>query len=219
MAERGRTGKVAHLPAAARAEINRRLYDGQKGRQICPAINREFGLSGDDAITEKNLSQWRSGGYQTYLDEMKERSTRVEAMRTVADFSAQMAKAGFGVSEGAVAVAGGKMMQLVETMDPEQAAKICGAIAALRNVEIDKERLGQKRRELEQRDRAQDQEDRKIRLQEERVQLATAEAVLRYAKSPEVQAILASRSNRAVQVSRIREVMYGNVGHGAKAKD
>ncbi len=216
---RGRVGKIAHLSAEARDEINRRLFNGEVGRTLCAAVNDQFGLKGGAAITEKNLSEWRAGGYQDYLDERKDHRRHIDDMRVIADFSAEMAQAGVGVAEGAVAFAGGKIMGQIETMAPEKIAGVCKAIASLRGVEIDSLKARQKDRELAQRDRAQDQEDRKIRLQEEKVQIATAEALLRHAKSPEVQAIVNSKTTpKAVKVSSLRDIIYGNIGHGRQTK-
>ena len=69
-----RTGKIARLPRAIRAELNRRLRDGVSGRQIIEWLNllpetravlkRDFD-SRD--ISDQNLSDWKLGGYREWL--------------------------------------------------------------------------------------------------------------------------------------------------------
>jgi len=70
-----RVGKISRLPLIIREEINRRLQDWQTARSILPWLNelpevceiltREFG---GDKITDSNISRWRLGGYQDWLN-------------------------------------------------------------------------------------------------------------------------------------------------------
>ena len=65
-----RNGKIARLPAAIREELNRRLLDGEQGKQLVEWLN---GLPQAQAvmqahfqghpISEKNLSEWKTGGF------------------------------------------------------------------------------------------------------------------------------------------------------------
>ena len=65
-----RNGKVARLPREIRDELNRRLDDGQTAVSLVRWLNelpevqaivaREFG---GYALTEQNLSEWRTGGF------------------------------------------------------------------------------------------------------------------------------------------------------------
>ena len=68
------TGKIARLPKHIRDQLNQRLEDGQTAEDILPWLNRlpeckkmlaeKFGSR---PITPQNLSQWKNGGYQTWL--------------------------------------------------------------------------------------------------------------------------------------------------------
>jgi hypothetical protein len=88
--ERGRRGKVSRLPVVLREEINRKLRDGISAREICSWLNdvpscrevvdREFdGV----AVSEENLSRWRSGGYLSW----ERRQEALEAIATLGEES------------------------------------------------------------------------------------------------------------------------------------
>jgi len=65
-----RNGKIARLPKAIREELNKRLLDGQQGKQLVEWLNglpkvqavmqKEFE---GHPISEQNLSAWKQGGY------------------------------------------------------------------------------------------------------------------------------------------------------------
>src|SRR5260370_13075808 len=67
------TGKTARLPLAIREQLNRRLQDGEIGRDLVVWLNSvpevqavlkaEFG---DRPVNEPNLSDWRTGGYEDW---------------------------------------------------------------------------------------------------------------------------------------------------------
>jgi hypothetical protein len=69
-----RTGKIARLPRAIRDELNQRLYNGQKGRDLVAwlntlpesqaAVGTEFA---GKPIRPQNLSEWKQGGYRDWL--------------------------------------------------------------------------------------------------------------------------------------------------------
>src|SRR4051812_44355977 len=65
-----RNGKVARLPHATRLVINRMLDDGIMYKDIIARL----GDPGAD-LTVHNLSNWRMGGYQDYLNEQREAAT------------------------------------------------------------------------------------------------------------------------------------------------
>ena len=69
-----RNGKIARLPLFIRNQLNQRLSEGESGVKLVEWLNDEAMLDlQKDAeghripITEQNLSEWRSGGYQDWL--------------------------------------------------------------------------------------------------------------------------------------------------------
>lgn len=112
-----RTGKIARLPHDLREDLNRRLLDNQSSAVILPWLNlqpvavdlwqRDY--EGVPASAE-NLSQWRSGGYREWAD----RRERVENLKTLSSFAADLTQSGGHVADGAAAVLSGQILEALE---------------------------------------------------------------------------------------------------------
>lgn len=84
---RARTGKVARIPAELRQKINEKLYEGSSGPQIIAWLDKA-----GQSITEQNLSEWRHGGYQDWLQSEEQMDT----IRERAELALRMAQAAGG---------------------------------------------------------------------------------------------------------------------------
>lgn len=78
-----RTGKIARLPRDLREQINEQIRDGKTARQIIDHAAR----AGHPGLTDQNLTNWRQGGYQAWLDNQR----RIEEMRVRADLAVDLA--------------------------------------------------------------------------------------------------------------------------------
>src|SRR5215213_7830620 len=86
-----RRGKIARLPKTIREELNQRLADGESGAALVPWLNSfsevqrvmadEFG---GEPVSIQNLSKWRQGGYQDWL-QMQQAAELVRHPFTEAD--------------------------------------------------------------------------------------------------------------------------------------
>src|SRR6185503_14024333 len=65
---RARNGKIARLPFAIRQAVNEMLLDGLNYRQIVSQL-AHLGYPG---MRPQNLSEWRKGGYQDWLERQEE---------------------------------------------------------------------------------------------------------------------------------------------------
>jgi hypothetical protein len=81
-----RVGKIARLPRAVRAELNRRLAEGEVGRELLgwlnalPEVQSVLATKfGGRPINDQNLSDWRHGGFADWL-EHEEMRGRVQIM-------------------------------------------------------------------------------------------------------------------------------------------
>jgi hypothetical protein len=82
-----RNGKIARLPLDLREQLNQRLRQGQKARQLIQWLN---GLPEVQAvlasefkgqpIIEVNLSRWKNGGYQSWLEEQNSLDAAIAMM-------------------------------------------------------------------------------------------------------------------------------------------
>ena len=92
-----RTGKIARLPRDIREELNRRLRDGEQGKQLVVWLNslpetrsvleEEFG---GRAIREQNLTEWKQRGYRDWVA----RQQALEFARNFAADAGELTKAG-----------------------------------------------------------------------------------------------------------------------------
>jgi hypothetical protein len=82
-----RNGKIARLPLDLREQLNQRLRQGQKARQLIQWLN---GLPEVQAVLaaefkgqpifEVNLSRWKSGGYRSWLEEQNSLDAAIAMM-------------------------------------------------------------------------------------------------------------------------------------------
>ena len=66
-------GKIANLPAKVRDELNRRINDGEEGKELLEWLNAKpevvdvvTRLFDGKPISQQNLSQWRTHGYRQW---------------------------------------------------------------------------------------------------------------------------------------------------------
>src|SRR5947208_14091962 len=67
--KRPHRGKVARLPEATRAQINRMIEDGATYRAIIEKLRQSSPAQLPYPISEMNLSNWRRSGYAEWQEE------------------------------------------------------------------------------------------------------------------------------------------------------
>jgi len=208
-----RKGKIATLPAKIRDEINRRLHEGEGARQILPWLNADKDVLrvlderwGEEPVTPQNLSEWRRGGYRDWLG----RNEKVSALKVLSDYSLQLAQAAGGsISEGAAAIAGGKILALLENAAEEEGptngillSELIDSLSALRKNEIAQKKIDQNAITLGQR-------DRQLALEEKRFQRQTAELFIKFYTDRRAKEIMERKGDREVQVKDLVGMMFG----------
>jgi len=137
-----RKGKIARLPYVIRHELNRRLRDGQTGATILAWLNALPETQavlrasfGGEPVSDQNLSGWRAGGFQDW----SRNEERMERIKDMSELAADMASAAGGsTADPACAIAGGRILEVLEAMPQDDLAKILPALTALRNAETAK---------------------------------------------------------------------------------
>lgn len=200
-----RVGKIARLPAKIREEVNMRLHDGQTASKIIAwlhsvpevltILDEQFK---EDPVSAQNISEWRAGGYKDWLA----RRDRVDNLKLLSSYAFDLAKAGGSVSDGAAAIAGGRLLEMLETADEKTVGGLASALATLRSSEASSLNAQTNRARLEQR-------EREIGLEEQKFQRQTAALFVKWARTPEAQAILGSREAEAVQMEKLVQLMFG----------
>jgi len=208
-----RQGKIARLPFRLRKEVNERLHDGQKSSAILIWLNGEkeakrvweLDFEGVPASAQ-NISEWRLGGFKDWLCER----SRLDNVEALTDFALQVAqRSGSDLADGAAAILAGQIVSSLEQIadaDSEGGGmsleKVAFAVAALREGDLGKQKLKL----------AQDKHilaTERAKLDREKFERQTCEAVLKAAKSKEIQEILGSGKSKSVQLDLLHDQLFG----------
>lgn len=225
---RTRTGKIARLPLALREELNRRMLENEPASKILPWLNGlpqmqqiigEMGEAGGHKVgvcDDKNLSDWRRGGFAEWVA----RRERVAETRELASWSVKLAQAAGGnISEGAAAILSGQLLEILEGLaklrgesaedDAERMQSLAKAVdsvskalASVRTgdhnrvkLDLEKARLGQNAEALG--------------LEKAKFQRSTCELFLQWAANEEAKAIAAGGESNSEKISRLGQLMFG----------
>lgn len=203
-------GKIGSLPHRLREQVNHRLLDGQVDTEILPWLNglkevqdRMADRFDGEPISSMNLSAWRTGQYQKWLQERKE----IAATQELARFAAQMAEAADGqISGGAKAIAAGKILERLTSMgegteletllDTVKAVKDlhAGDVADVK-LKLERERMSQQERQLV--------------LAEDKFRLEAGTLILKYIEDEEVRRIAASKESAPVKMDQLILHIWG----------
>ena len=195
-----RKGKVAHLPAAIRENINRMLYDGKTGKQIIAWLDQQEahdvnGFGSD--ISDSNISQWRAGGYQDWLKS----ESQMEGIRKRAELSLRMAQAAGGsLAQSIVARIAGDIDEKLDGLSDEDMEKLQPILATV--LEAEKMRL--KAIEVEHKGEALD-------ILKQRFQRETCVQFLAWFKDQAARDIAESAVSNEEKIEALRKRYYADV--------
>ena len=163
-------GKIGRLPVSIRREVARKLIDHEPASAVIgwlkaqPEVVAIWQEQFDGAAaTPQNVSEWKKGAdFAGYVRQVAE----IETTKAKAAFCLELAKAGGGMAAGAVAALGGKLMEMMDTVDPETIKPLVEMATSLRNAEQNDRLLGLKERLANAKDRGLDLTERQIRMRE-----------------------------------------------------
>lgn len=217
-----RVGKIASLPASLRDEVNQRLHNGQRGpeilawlnshSQVLEVLDRHFG---EEPVTAQNLSEWRNGGYQDYL----QRIQRIDDTKRLAAYCAQLTAAGGSISLPA-SIAGGQLLAILEEFDPQTIKtlladepgtylELLDKLARLQKSDSDRRVADQNEQRLAQNERKLAQAERALQLQEAKFQRQTAELFLKWRADQRALEIADSSHSSEVKMKDLVQLMFG----------
>lgn len=114
---RRRTGAIAQLPRATRDHVNRMLDDGCRFNAIIDWL----AANDHPGINIKQLSRWRTGGFQDWL-ELQRELVRQEKLRQLAHDIAT-AKDGNKPEQASIQIAAHFLFRVFLKFDPDRLAK------------------------------------------------------------------------------------------------
>lgn len=198
---RTRQGKIARLPFVVREEVCARLRDGEVGSQIVDWLNANHLPRGVDPINDENLSNWREGGYQDWLREQ----TRVDQIGKLSEYCLRLAnKAGHSITDGAAAIAGGQILELLEAGESEDINELIGSLAKLRSSEAAllvartaKDKVRQK--------------DEDLNLQRDKFARETCVLFFKWFGDKRAREIAESTSSNAEKIAALRQLYFADI--------
>lgn len=128
-----RKGFVARLPAEVREELNRRLYNGQTGKQIMKWLSTLKCEGNPEAISDGHISEWRKGGYQDWLKS----EAQMEQIRERAELSMRMAQAAGGsLSQSMITRIAGEIDEQLDNLGDDDLKKMVPVLQVIQNGEM-----------------------------------------------------------------------------------
>jgi hypothetical protein len=206
-ADSTRKGKIASLPLAIRTELNRRLDDGQRGPQLLAWLNTDESVLrvldehwGEQPINAENLSQWRTGGYQDHV----RRRERVENLKVLSEYALKLgAAAGGSIADGSAAIAGGRIMTLLEDAADDDVGNLVKSLYLIRAGDQEREKMGLRKKVLDQRDQV-------IELSRQKFRRETCELFVKWSADERAKKVVESRANNAEKIEQLGRVMFGD---------
>lgn len=204
-----------------REEVCQRIHDGQTASKIIAWLHtRDDVLKvldeyfGEEPVSPQNISEWRKGGYRDWL----KRRRRVTDLKALSTYAVKIADAAGGNITGAArSILAGNIMEMLENLDGTDTLALVKAVTALSlgdsaatKAEIAKAKLALDRRRA-------GQKDQELELARDKFEAQTVTQFLKWAKSPEAQAILESGKTKTVQMAELRQLFFGDTNAGGDA--
>jgi hypothetical protein len=175
-------GKIGRLPKYIRDQLNRRIEDGEPGKELVKWLNCEPDALellqeqfGGRAITEQNLSEWKQTGHQEWL---RQQETRL-LMKNLTEQSEDLDDAadGMEISDRFARVMAAELIvvtraRLEKETDPEKRWKIiCEVLPKLSQLQCDGHRAVRTVIKRERWNRQVEQEDEEADKRREREEI------------------------------------------------
>lgn len=212
-----RNGKIARLPRNLRAELNRRLREGEQGKQMVSWLNshqevqsilaKEFSRR---PISEQNLSEWKQGGYQEWLAHQE----ALERVRNLAMDAGELTGAGGALGDHLAIVLAARYASVLSKWDGTPDRAVLQNVRALRALCADIVEL-----------RRGDHSAVRLKIEEERLELERSKDEARmqerfeqWVKQPQIKERVCGKLSPEERQRRLRQVFErGTAGPEAKA--
>jgi len=202
----GRLGKIRSLPPPIRDEVSRRLEEGHLPREIADWLKGREEVR--QIIAEKWRGQsvdrqavwvWRRTGYK----EWKQKREHLENLKELSEYALKLGQAAGGsVADGSAAIAGGRIMSILENASDEETLKMVRAISELRAGDFTKARL-------QQGDKKIAQAEQKLELERKRFQRESTELFLKWYGNKKARDIVESRKDNREKLELLGREIFG----------
>lgn len=200
-------GKLGRLPWTVKRELHNQLRDAVPGPVVLlwlndqPAVREMLANQWQGrAITPQNLSDYRSSAeYTKWLKSQEALEISKEKTKFVLDFSAE---AGLDLMDTADSLVVSRLLEDLEMAEGDDAVNLMRTLASFRKGGNARALLEVRRAELLLSEKRSD-------LDRDKFERQTVAAFMKFAKTPEAQAILDNGKPKAVQMDLLHELMFG----------
>jgi hypothetical protein len=200
-------GKLGRLPWAVKRELHRQLRDAVPGTAILTWLNDQPEVQAVLAdqwdgrkVTPQNLSDYKgSAEYQKWLKSQEALEVSREKTKFVLDFSAE---AGLDLMDTADSLVVSRLLEDLEAAEGDDAVNLMRTLATFR-------KGGNARALIEVRRAELALSEKRSALDRDKFERQTVAAFMKFAKTPEAQAILDNGKPKAVQMDLLHELMFG----------
>lgn len=200
-----RKGKIGRMPVAIRNEVNRRLHENEGAAKILGWLNAQpeaitvLDSFSEEPVTPQNLSEWRNGGYQNWLRDRE----KIDHLRELSKFALELGEAAGGsIADGSAAIAGGRIMAMLENAADDDMGGLVKSLFLLRAGDQEKVKIDIRKKVLEQRDQV-------IDLSRKKFQRQTCELFIKWAADDRAKKVIESRASNAEKLEQLGQVMFG----------
>jgi hypothetical protein len=217
----GPVGKINFLPSVVRNEINRRIEDNQTSKDIAAWLNAQEEVRkilaerwGGQPLSKDAIDRWRQKGYK----EWRRKREELDNLKELAEYALKLGQAAGGsVADGSAAIAGGRIMSILETASDEDIFKIIHAISELRagdftktRLEQNDKKLAQNKEKLAQNTQRLAQYEQKLELERKRFQRQTAELYFEWYDNKKAREIVEGRGSNAEKIELLGREIFGD---------
>jgi hypothetical protein len=202
----GQLGKISTLPPYIRNEVSRRLDYGHSMRGIAAWLNTQEEVRkimderwDGQSVNPLAIACWRDSGHREWRREHQQ----IDRLKELSEYALKLGQAAGGsVADGSAAIAGGRIMEALETTSDDEIHKMVHSICELRASDIRRVQAAQKDKRLAQ-------HDQKLELEQKRYQRQTAQVFIEWYKDQRAREILESRDNNAEKLERLGRAIFG----------
>lgn len=211
-------GKIDSMPAHIRAEVNQRIYAGQRSHEIIAwlheqpealeVLDRYFR---EEPVNAQNISNWKHSddGYLKFLA----RKERVANIKQLTNYSLELADQGRDLFAASSSIVGGQLLEVFESMDvqaqkdllatdPSKMIDLVGALTSLQKQSVSQAKLKHAERRLEQM-------EERLELEVQKFQRGTAEQFLKFYEDQRAKEIASGSDNKDVKMDKLVQMFFG----------
>ena len=211
-------GKIGSMPADIRAEVNKRLYAGDRSHEIIAWLHEQPSVLEvldqhyrEEPVSAQNISSWKNSknGYQKFL----RRKERVADVKQLTEYSMELADNGRDLFAASSSIVGGQLLEIFESLDieaqkqmlendPKVMIDLISALTSLQQGSVSAAKLKHAEERLRQ-------TEQRLELEVEKFHRDTAKQFLKFYEDKKAKEIASSAGTEDAKVGDLVQLFFG----------